>query len=171
MKLWSSCVIRSPCLPTARECMRTTPIAPPRSKLLLDSSVEGTAWPELRREDPEARAVADLVLLVPQVDDVESGLELSERGQREAMGDAEIGLLVGRHRRVIRLDDGAPQPAPRQEVQAEPCTEPRPEVGGARGGRDELIVVRGDVVIADEGEVVRAEERLRRLDALRSLPG
>src|SRR6185436_1149609 len=107
----------------------------PRSEVHLESAEEAAARSELRSKDPEPAAIADLVLLVPQVGDVEARLELAHPGHVDTVRDADVGGLVGPDGGVVRVDDAAPEPAAFQEVQAE--TRVSPEVGGADGSRDE----------------------------------
>src|ERR1700730_11597098 len=91
----------------------------PFLEFLLQPAVEGAPGAELRGEDPEPGAAPDLILLVPQIDDIEPSGHLPERGEGELLLDPEVGLLIGAHRRVVRMHDGAPQTAAGQEVQAE----------------------------------------------------
>src|SRR5258708_14077408 len=96
----------------------------PGSELLLHASEEAARRPELSGEDPDAGAVAQHVVLAEHVDDVEARLHRPDRGPREALGDPEVELLVGRVGRVVRVAHGAPQPAADQQVEAHPGLAP-----------------------------------------------
>src|ERR1700736_3991196 len=98
-----------------RSCIRSLPLRW-WLEFFLEAAVEGAPWPELGREDPEPGPVPELVLLVPEGDDVEAGGHLPDRGQGEALLDPDVGLLVRWDRRIVRVHDGASQAAAGQEV-------------------------------------------------------
>src|ERR1700737_3448014 len=123
-----------------RSCIRSLPLRW-WLEFFLEAAVEGAPGPELGREDPEPGPVPELVLLVPYIDDVESGGHLPERGERELLLDPDVGLLVRRDRGVVRVHDGASETAAGQEIKAEAGVCRRQEVGGARGRRDQLVVI------------------------------
>src|ERR1700730_13141389 len=86
---------------------RSEDLSAPRqgSELLLHASDEPSRRPELPGEDPDARPVAQHVVLAEHVDHVEARLHRPDRGQVEALGDAEVELLVGRGGGVVRVAD------------------------------------------------------------------
>src|SRR5216683_2604779 len=98
-----------------RSCIKTL-LSRSWLEFLLQAAVEGAPGPELGREDPEPGPVPELVLLVPEVDDVEAGGHLPDRRQGEALLDPDVGLLVRWDRRVVRVHDGAPQAAAAEDV-------------------------------------------------------
>src|SRR5258708_37433256 len=153
-----------------RSCIKTL-LSRSWLEFLLQAAVEGAPGPELGREDPEPGPVPELVLLVPEVNDVEAGGHLPDRRQGEALLDPDVGLLVRWDRRVVRVHDGAPQAAAGEEVQAEARVRRRQEVRGPRGGGDELVVIGVNEVVVGGGEVVRPEEGLSGLAALAPLLG
>src|SRR5215469_6475181 len=86
------------------------PAAMPARPAIVQKLVEG--FRDAREEAParseawlphaDARAAADLVFVVEQVDDVEAHLEIAQRRQREGMRDAEIELRIARHVAAVR---------------------------------------------------------------------
>src|SRR5260370_22302655 len=153
MKPWRSCIGDAPFLVFL--------------EFLLESAVKRATGPELRREHAEARAVPDLVLLIPQVEDVEPRLHLADAREGEVLGDPEVRSLVGIDRRIVHMPDGAPEAAAGREIQAESRARPGPAIRGPGGGGDELVVVGVDVVILDECERLGGTEHPRRLPPTR----
>src|ERR1700737_419610 len=95
MKPWRSCIGDAPFLVFL--------------EFLLESAVKRATGPELRREHPEARAVPDLVLLIPDVEDVEARLHLADAGEGKRLGDPDVRRLVRRDRRIIYVLCGGAQ--------------------------------------------------------------
>src|SRR5258708_38747211 len=116
-----------------RSCIKTL-LSCSWLEFLLQAAVEGAPGPELGREDPEPGPVPELVLLVPEVDDVEAGGHLPDRRQGEALLGPDVGLLVRGDRRVVPVQDGAPQGAAREGGPALARARRRPGGGGPRGG-------------------------------------
>src|SRR5262249_22640162 len=71
------------------------------SEDLLDPAEEAAGRAELLGEDTDAGAVAQHVVVVQHVDDVEARLHLADARQGEALGQAEVDLLVRWVRRVV----------------------------------------------------------------------
>src|SRR5262245_21357923 len=127
---------------------------PPRSKLLREAEVEGTAWPKLRREHADASAVSDFMDAVEDINHVKPhrrGLSLAV--PFDFMRDA--GVDLGEERKLAGVGKAASQAAAIDHIGAE--TGAVPEVGHASRPRPDLGVVRIDVVGGDVSQLVGIE--------------
>src|SRR5882724_11949621 len=87
----------------------TVGVARPWSEPLAQAGEERAPDAELRRPDADAGAVAQLVFLVEQIEDVDPRRQVAEPLGREAIGRAEVGLEIGRQ--ALGVGEAAPQPA------------------------------------------------------------
>src|SRR5262249_29730795 len=114
-----------------------------RLEFLPEPAEKSPRRAELFREDAYARPVAEDIVLTEHVDHVEPRLHRADGGQLDPVGDAEVELLVGRIRRVVRMPHRASQPAAGEQIEAE--ARAAPSIAESRRGRDELAVIGDDV--------------------------
>src|SRR5579862_704347 len=118
----------------------------------------------LRGADADAGAVADFVLLIEQVDDVEPRREPADIVDRERVAHAEIDLRVAgqvgavRNGLAVRQHQIGPEAGSVQGVDAE--SRVLPAVRNAARCGERLLVIEMDVVVGDVGQFVRAEIEL-----------
>src|SRR6266436_688147 len=127
------------------------------SDLLRDADEEAASWSELRCEHADAGAVPDLVDLVEHVHHIEPQRgRLIWRHDKEIVRYAHIDMGVGRQ--VISVDEARTKPAAIDHRSGKERI--FPQVGSpGRCGQD-LAVVGVDVVGANVGQFVRAEQEL-----------
>src|SRR5215470_13709470 len=75
------------------------------SEDLLEPAEEAAGWSELLGKDTDAGAVAQHVVVAEHVDPVEAHLERAEGRQGEALGQADVELLIRRVGGVVRVLD------------------------------------------------------------------
>src|SRR5260370_15087001 len=129
---------------------------------------ESGARAELRIADADAGAVADLVDLVEQVENVEAQLEALVQSGVNRLHNAEVHLLVARQAVPVRapVRVAGPEAAAGGKVGGEKSTGRRHSVLDAGRIRVGLIVIEMDVVAGNECELIGAEIELRRGYAL-----
>src|SRR5262249_36638819 len=128
---------------------------------------EGLALAELGSADADAQAVADLILVVEQVDDVEAQLRSLAEADRYALHERGVDGGVVRQRRIVGGDDGGAKAAAKQDIGRDLG---RPLGLGIEGVRraarkgPALCVVEDDEMVGDVGKFVRAKIELGRID-------
>src|SRR5260370_27393449 len=129
---------------------------------------EGAARAELRIADAEPGAVADLVDLVEQVENVEAQLEALVQSGVNRLNNAEVHLLIAGQAVPVRapVRVGGREAAAGGKVGGEKSTGRRHSVLDAGRIRVGLIVIEMDVVAGNECELIGAEIELRRGYAL-----
>jgi hypothetical protein len=124
---------------------------------------EGLALAELRRAHADALAVAELVLVVEQVDNVEPQLSALAEADRDVLRDRGIDDGVVGQAEIV----GRAQAAAEQDVGGNPSSPfllGVERVGGACRECPALRVVEEDVVVGDIGQLLGAEVELRGVD-------
>ena len=119
---------------------------------------------ELRCADADAGAIADLVLRIERVDQIDTRGEIAGTAQIERMADTEIDNRVGRNVISVRHCAILAQTRSVQKIRAEPRRVPF--VGKAAGHRQILLMIQMDVVVPDVSKIVRIEAELRGGDVL-----
>src|SRR5205823_4105634 len=135
---------------------------------LGETSEEGTAQAELRVADADTGAVADLVDLVEQVENVEAQLEALVQSSVNRLNKADVHLLIAGQAVPVRapVRVGGPEAAAGGKVGGEKGPGRRHPVFDASRIRIGLIVIEMDVVAGNECELLGGKIELRRSNAL-----
>src|SRR5260370_25791439 len=120
---------------------------------------EGAARAELRIADADTGAVADLVDLVEQVENVEAQLEALVKAGVNRLNNAEVHLLIAGQAVPVRapVRVGGPEAAAGGEVGGEKGPGRRHSVFDASRICVGLIMIEMDVVPGDECELIGPE--------------
>src|ERR1700693_3358599 len=161
----------------ARRRGRRRAVTVQRLKRLRQPEEQSPSRPELRGTDTDAGAIADLVLPVEQIDDVEARGERAAPVQSEHVSRAEIDLHVVRQMLAVRytgtaIDRGlarrqfeiCAQTRAQQEIRTEPGV--IPEIRHAAGGGLLLLMVEMNEIVGDVGQVGGLEIELCGVDIL-----
>src|SRR6266851_3786836 len=129
---------------------------------------ESAAQTELRVADADPRAVAGLVDLVEQVEDVEAQLEALVDPGLDRLNNAEIHLLIAGEAVPVRDPTrvGGPETAADGKVDGEAGVGRRQSILYPSRVRVGLVVIEMDIMTGDVGELVRVEVELRRCNVL-----
>src|SRR5947209_12519621 len=92
------------------------------SKPLRHAAEKAAARAELRGEDADAGAVAQLIDVIEHVDDVEAQRQRLHAGYWHFLREPEINLRVRRH--VLGVGEARAQSAAIDHINAEPCAVP-----------------------------------------------
>src|SRR5437660_5371818 len=138
------------------------------SEIVSDRAVETATLAKLRRAHTDAAAVAQLVDLVEQIDNIEADLKIADSGNLQIPLKRQInGCVIGH---AFGVGEASPKPSSVEKISRRfPVV---PSVGSAGCGGPSLVVIEKHPVFVDEGKLIWIKQKLRRahVDAARPFP-